>query len=387
MKPGAPWSSFLLTKVSSDLSVCCIPPRYKESKIGLRWRTQAEVVSGKGQFSCGAKGCDSSVGLCAFEVNFAYQEAGQAKQALVKLCLCEECAYRLNYRREKGKQYKNLGSSTAFDRQQQQQQQERQQQERRRDRPEGRGQQRMHEEERDGEQGRRRDRHRPRDRAGAPLPPPPEEQQQQREYDRGTWQGRDRDRVRDAGRSSDSSSGRGCKEHQPGAELRLEVQRPQHVQQEGERQQPQAVPVQLQADAHVEQQRPSSGRKRQLTPATDDTSEQQGGIEGSSRQSKHARAEQSPAAQLKGPAAVAAAAVRAAAAAAADSVLNGAGQAAVPERWQLDRQGPSATAFQAEASVEPATSCGPDRWELADGELDDADIERWLDSLFTAVPT
>lgn len=29
--------------------------RYKEGRVGLRWRTQEEVVSGRGQFVCGAK--------------------------------------------------------------------------------------------------------------------------------------------------------------------------------------------------------------------------------------------------------------------------------------------------------------------------------------------
>lgn len=29
--------------------------RYKEGKVGLRWRTQQEVVNGAGQFECGAK--------------------------------------------------------------------------------------------------------------------------------------------------------------------------------------------------------------------------------------------------------------------------------------------------------------------------------------------
>ncbi|CAI7784574.1 unnamed protein product [Closterium sp. NIES-53] len=34
--------------------------RYKENKIGLRWRTHAEVLQGKGQFVCGTKGYSSS---------------------------------------------------------------------------------------------------------------------------------------------------------------------------------------------------------------------------------------------------------------------------------------------------------------------------------------
>ncbi|PNW80941.1 hypothetical protein CHLRE_07g336250v5 [Chlamydomonas reinhardtii] len=74
---------------------------YKESRLGMRWRTQKEVVSGKGQFVCGAKGCEASDGLCSYEVNFAYQEAGERKQALVKLRVCPACAFKLNYRKEK----------------------------------------------------------------------------------------------------------------------------------------------------------------------------------------------------------------------------------------------------------------------------------------------
>lgn len=75
--------------------------RYKESKIGLRWRTQREVVDGVGQFVCGAKGCKESRGLCSYEVNFGYVEAGEKKQALVKLRLCPDCACKLNYKKEK----------------------------------------------------------------------------------------------------------------------------------------------------------------------------------------------------------------------------------------------------------------------------------------------
>jgi protein FRA10AC1 len=29
--------------------------RYKENRIGLRWRTEEEVITGKGQFQCGNK--------------------------------------------------------------------------------------------------------------------------------------------------------------------------------------------------------------------------------------------------------------------------------------------------------------------------------------------
>ncbi|PNH03978.1 Protein FRA10AC1 [Tetrabaena socialis] len=67
----------------------------------MRWRTQREVLCGKGQFACGAKGCEAGEGLCSYEVNFAYVEAGERKQALVKLRVCPACACKLNYKKEK----------------------------------------------------------------------------------------------------------------------------------------------------------------------------------------------------------------------------------------------------------------------------------------------
>lgn len=75
--------------------------RYKENRIGLRWRTEKEVISGKGQFECGNKKCTAREGLRSYEVNFAYSEAGESKQALVKLRVCPKCSYKLNYRKEK----------------------------------------------------------------------------------------------------------------------------------------------------------------------------------------------------------------------------------------------------------------------------------------------
>ncbi|CAL1361553.1 unnamed protein product [Linum trigynum] len=78
---------------------------YKSGKIGLRWRTEKEVISGKGQFKCGSKHCNEEKVLASYEVNFSYFEAGENKQALVKLVACEKCAGKLNYRnrKEKGK--------------------------------------------------------------------------------------------------------------------------------------------------------------------------------------------------------------------------------------------------------------------------------------------
>ncbi|KAL8555398.1 hypothetical protein ACS0TY_003273 [Phlomoides rotata] len=77
---------------------------YKTGKIGLRWRTEKEVISGKGQFSCGNKHCDQKEGLSSYEVNFSYFEAGENKQALVKLVACERCAEKLYYKKLKEKE-------------------------------------------------------------------------------------------------------------------------------------------------------------------------------------------------------------------------------------------------------------------------------------------
>ncbi|CAI9578837.1 unnamed protein product, partial [Staurois parvus] len=71
--------------------------RYKENKFGFRWRVEKEVISGKGQFSCGNKRCDEKESLKSWEVNFGYIEHGEKKNALVKLRLCPECSYKLNF--------------------------------------------------------------------------------------------------------------------------------------------------------------------------------------------------------------------------------------------------------------------------------------------------
>lgn len=54
-------------------------------QIAMRWRTEQEVVNGKGQFSCGNKTCPEAEGLRTWEVNFAYREQEEKKNALVKL--------------------------------------------------------------------------------------------------------------------------------------------------------------------------------------------------------------------------------------------------------------------------------------------------------------
>jgi Folate-sensitive fragile site protein Fra10Ac1 len=54
-------------------------------QIALRWRIEKEVVAGKGQFICGNKVCNAKEDLKTWEVNFAYAEQGEKKNALVKL--------------------------------------------------------------------------------------------------------------------------------------------------------------------------------------------------------------------------------------------------------------------------------------------------------------
>jgi len=99
------WSVRLAKKYYSRLfREYCIADfsRYKEGKmLGLRWRTQREVISGKGQFSCGTRGCEERRGLASFEVPFGYVEAEQKKQALVKVRLCPQHAYQLNCKKNK----------------------------------------------------------------------------------------------------------------------------------------------------------------------------------------------------------------------------------------------------------------------------------------------
>lgn len=63
----------------------------------MRWRVEKEVVEGKGQFICANKKCDERKDLASWEVNFAYLEDGQKKNALVKLRLCPKCSDKLNY--------------------------------------------------------------------------------------------------------------------------------------------------------------------------------------------------------------------------------------------------------------------------------------------------
>ena len=69
--------------------------RWRERKVGLRWRTEAEVLSGKGQFQCAALSCDGVLALHSYELPFRYLEKGLQKEALVKVRVCGNCAPKL----------------------------------------------------------------------------------------------------------------------------------------------------------------------------------------------------------------------------------------------------------------------------------------------------
>lgn len=94
------WEQRLAKKYYSKLFreyTLCDLSRYKDNQIALRWRIEAEVVSGKGQFICGNKRCAETNELRSWEVNFSYKEDGSTKSTLVKLRLCVSCSKKLNY--------------------------------------------------------------------------------------------------------------------------------------------------------------------------------------------------------------------------------------------------------------------------------------------------
>jgi protein FRA10AC1 len=71
-------------KLYREYCICDLS-RFKENKIANRFRIEKEIISGKGQFICGEKSCNEQIGLKTWEVNFAYMEKGERKNALVKI--------------------------------------------------------------------------------------------------------------------------------------------------------------------------------------------------------------------------------------------------------------------------------------------------------------
>ncbi|GMT08046.1 hypothetical protein PENTCL1PPCAC_30220, partial [Pristionchus entomophagus] len=71
-------------KLVKEYCICDLS-RYKKSQVAMRRRTEAEVKLGKGQFSCGVRKCDERDRLTSWDVNFAYVEQGEKKNAFLKV--------------------------------------------------------------------------------------------------------------------------------------------------------------------------------------------------------------------------------------------------------------------------------------------------------------
>lgn len=80
--------------------------RYRECKIGMRWRIESEVVAGKGQFTCGSNSCEN-VDIQSYEVPFRYKENGEIKSELVKVRVCVDCARKLFFKKLKSLEHED----------------------------------------------------------------------------------------------------------------------------------------------------------------------------------------------------------------------------------------------------------------------------------------
>ncbi|RPD59596.1 hypothetical protein L227DRAFT_503345 [Lentinus tigrinus ALCF2SS1-6] len=111
------WDEKLAKKYYSSLyreyAVCDLK-HYKSGNFALRWRTEAEVLSGAGETTCGNTRCplhnefpadsdDVRPALTTLELPFSYQEHGESKFALVKVVLCSKCCKKLMWKRNKEK--------------------------------------------------------------------------------------------------------------------------------------------------------------------------------------------------------------------------------------------------------------------------------------------
>ena len=71
--------------------------RHREGLIGMRWRTEDEVISGKGQTLCGGKGCQVNTDLRSYEMPFRYTQNGSVKCELVKVQAYKGCFKKLSH--------------------------------------------------------------------------------------------------------------------------------------------------------------------------------------------------------------------------------------------------------------------------------------------------
>lgn len=88
--------------------------RYKEGQFGLRWRTEDEIINGKGQSICAGRKCTDITDLKSFEMPFQYQENGVTKCELVKIRVCKACAKKISFRDLKRKSSSDGDDSSAI---------------------------------------------------------------------------------------------------------------------------------------------------------------------------------------------------------------------------------------------------------------------------------
>lgn len=93
------------------------------NQFALRWRTEAEVLSGAGETTCGNTRCEryhsggsSASQLTTLELPFAYEEHGENKSALVKIVLCSKCVKKLMWKRTKEKEKEVQGAVSKLER-------------------------------------------------------------------------------------------------------------------------------------------------------------------------------------------------------------------------------------------------------------------------------
>jgi protein FRA10AC1 len=95
---------------------------FTASQFALRWRTEAEVLSGAGETTCGNTRCQLHElprqppgtippTLTTLELPFTYVEQGKTKSALVKMVLCDRCFDKLMWKRRKEKERQVLADA------------------------------------------------------------------------------------------------------------------------------------------------------------------------------------------------------------------------------------------------------------------------------------
>jgi protein FRA10AC1 len=79
-------------KLYKEYAIVDLSQAETTKKLGVRWRTEKEVLSGKGETQCAERKCVEYRSLRTLETPFSYVEEGKSKMELVKVRVCENCA-------------------------------------------------------------------------------------------------------------------------------------------------------------------------------------------------------------------------------------------------------------------------------------------------------